>query len=285
MNPFDQLLSVAWLREHLHDENLRIFDATYHLPGSGRDAASEFSAQHIPHAAFFDINTIADPATPLPHMLPDADTFARAVESMGMRDDSLAVIYDTHGLMSAARLWWMFRVFGHSRVAVLDGGLPAWIASGASIERGPSRVEPAPRGAFTARFRPDLLANQDEVLAASTSGSALVLDARSDARFHAKAPEPRPGVRPGHIPGSANLPYTELIGEGSLFREAAELSEIFARVGVAPERRVITLCGSGVTACVLALGLARLGRDDVAVYDGSWSEWGSDPSSPVATES
>ena len=282
MDPFDQLLSVAWLREHLHDENLRIFDATYHLPGSGREAASEFFARHIAHAAFFDIDGVADPNTTLPHMLPDAEAFARAVESMGMRNDSLAVVYDAHGLMSAARLWWMFRVFGHDRVAVLDGGLPAWIASGGSIESGPSRVPPAPPGSFTAHLQRPLLANQEEVLAASTDGSALVLDARSEARFHAKAPEPRAGVRPGHIPGSENLPYTELIGEGSLFREPAELSEIFARAGVAPGRRVITLCGSGVTACVLALGLARLGRDDVAVYDGSWSEWGADPSSPVA---
>jgi thiosulfate/3-mercaptopyruvate sulfurtransferase len=283
MKPFDQLVSVAWLREHVHDENVRIFDATYHMPASGRSAAQEFPTQHIPHAALFDIDVIADPDSPLPHMLPSAEEFARAVESMGMRNDDIAVVYDVHGLMSAARLWWMFRIFGHDKVAVLDGGLPAWIAGGGSIESGRSQVEPAPRGSFVPHFRPELVVARDQVRAAADERSALILDARSAARFRAEAPEPRAGVRQGHIPGSTSLPYTTLLGEYGLMQDEQGLKQAFTTAGVTPESRVIVSCGSGVTACVLALGLARLGHEDIAVYDGSWNEWGSDLSCPVET--
>ena len=280
MQDVQHLVSATWLLEHLHDTDIRIFDATYHMPATGRIAAEEFSTRHIPGAHFFDIDAVADPHAVPPHMLPTPHAFAQAVEAMGMRDGMTAVAYDTHGLMSAARLWWMFRVFGYDHVAVLDGGLPAWIAAGGELETGTSQNPPS-AGSFTARFRPELVRNRDQVLAAVHNHSAMIIDARGGARFRGEAAEPRAGVRQGHIPGSSSVPYTELLDQNGLLKDPTTLRERFKAAGIISNSPVIASCGSGVTACVLALGLAQLGRTDVAVYDGSWSEWGADATCPI----
>ncbi len=276
----EPLVSAAWLIEHIHDGDIRIFDATYHMPTTGRSAANEIPEKHLPYAHFFDIERVADPETDVPHMLPKPDAFTQSVESMGMGSDHFAVVYDVHGLMSAARLWWMFRIFGHDRVAVLDGGLPAWIAAGGTLESGPARQRDG-EPHFHARFRPELVRSREEVLTALQDPSTTIVDARGAGRFNGTAVEPRPGVRQGHIPGSRNLPYTELLDQSGKFLPQAALRERFEGVGIAIGAPVVSTCGSGVTACVLALGLAQLGQEIVPVYDGSWSEWGADLRCPI----
>lgn len=278
-----QLASADWLLEHLHDSDIRIYDATYHMPAAKRNASEEFFEKHIPHAHFFDIDAVADPGATLPHMLPNSNTFAAAVEATGMRDEFLAIVYDTHGLMSAARLWWMFRIFGHDQVAVLDGGLPAWLAAGGALESGAAEKVPSPQGSFKRQFRPELVRSKDEVIAAIHSDNALIIDARGTPRFRGQVPEPRAGVRSGHIPGSISVPYTQLLDEHALLLRPVALETRFRENGFEPDLPIIASCGSGVTACVLALALAELGRTDVAVYDGSWNEWGADEDLPIET--
>jgi thiosulfate/3-mercaptopyruvate sulfurtransferase len=251
-------------------------DATYYLPPEGKDAAALFEAAHVPGAYFFDLDKVCDPQTDLPHMLPSPALFAAAVSEMGVRNDSHVVVYDQRGLFSAARLWWMFLVFGHDRVSVLDGGLPAWRAAGGAVESGPA---PPVRGDFTAGFRPALVAGIEDLRANLNTGAALVLDARAAGRFDGSVPEPRPGVRGGHIPGAVSLPFTELLADGRLL-PPADLRRRFADAGV-DARPVITSCGSGVTAAVLTLGLTVAGLPAGALYDGAWSEWGSRDDVPV----
>jgi thiosulfate/3-mercaptopyruvate sulfurtransferase len=273
------LVSTEWLAGCLDDADLRVVDGSWHLRETGRDAAAEFRAAHLPRAVFFDIDAIADPTTALPHMLPTEEQFSRAVGALGIGDGDRVVVYDTRGVTSAARVWWTFRAFGHNAVAVLDGGLPKWRAEGRPVVSGTS--SPTPRR-FTAKLRRALVRDLAEMRANLAPPREQVLDARSRGRFLGTEPEPRPGLRPGHIPGSLNLPYDQLYRPDGTLRPPPELRERFAAAGVDLERPVVTTCGSGITASVLALGLALVGREDTAVYDGSWTEWGGRDDTPVA---
>jgi thiosulfate/3-mercaptopyruvate sulfurtransferase len=276
---FGPLVSSAWLGEHLSEPGLRVIDATWYLPTLQRDARAEFREAHVPGAVYFDIDAIADRETGLPHMLPDATTFGEAVGALGIGDGDRIVVYGGKYLSASARVWWTFRVFGHERVAVLDGGFPRWREEGRPVESGEAR--PA-AGRFTARFRPELVASLDDVRRNLETHRMQVLDARSAGRFAGTEPEPRPGLRGGHIPGSLSLPYDRLFRrEDATLLPAADLRRLFEDARVEPGRPVVTTCGSGVTACVLALGLQLVGRHDVAVYDGSWSEWGGRADVPV----
>jgi thiosulfate/3-mercaptopyruvate sulfurtransferase len=262
-NP-EALVGTEWLAERLGAPNLRVVDATFFLPGAGRDAREEYRRRHIPGAVFFDIDQIRDPENPLPHMLPNPEAFAREVGRLGIGDGAHVVAYDTHGLMSAARAWWMFRVFGHQDVAVLDGGLPQWLRP------------------FTANFDGDIVRDFNQVLANIEGMHEQLIDARSAGRFEARDPEPRAGLRGGHIPGSVNLPYPDLLDPATgTVLPAEALARRFRDAGVATDRPVVTTCGSGVTAAILALGLYLLGHGKAAVYDGSWSEWGARDDTPI----
>ncbi len=275
------LVDTAWLAANLDDPAVRIVDSTYFLPGAGRDAQAEYAAAHIPGAIFFDIDAIADPTNPLPHMLPRPDTFAEKVGALGIGNNHMVVSYDTHGLFSAARAWWMFRVFGHDRVAVLDGGLPRWTGDGHATDDSPVVLPPA---RFAARFRPDLVRSAEDLLANLSSGAARIVDVRSPGRFDGTEPEPRPESRSGHIPDSINLHYASLIDpRTSRLLAPAALRSQFAEAGLSGDGPFIASCGSGVTACIFALAKQVTGHGSVAVYDGSWTEWGARPDLPLET--
>ncbi len=248
------------------------------MPQLNRDAHAEFLAEHLPGAVFFDVDAIADRTTALPHMLPPAAQFARQVGALGIGSDDLVVAYDTRGVVSAARVWWTFRAMGHARVAVLDGGLPKWRAEQRPVEQGEHR--PRPR-TFRARVQPALVRTLQQMRDNIESAREQVLDARSLGRFAGTEPEPRPGLRAGHIPKSLNLPYDTLYRPDGTLLPPDELRRRFESSGIDLDRPVATSCGSGVTASVLALGLHVAGRRDAAVYDGSWSEWGSRDDTPV----
>jgi len=271
------LVSAEWLAAECEAPDLRLLDATWYLPGSESDAAADYAVAHIPGAPFFDIDAVADRSSDLPHMLPRAEDFAAAVGAMGIGNEDRIVVYDRGDIPSAARLWWMFHVFGHPWVAVLEGGLAAWQAIGGSVRSGPETVR---RRDFTAAFEPRLVADRARVLAAVGRGDSQIVDARSSDRFAGTAPEPRPGLARGHIPQSRNLPYEALYDVDGRLHDPATLAARFATAGVDPARPVIATCGSGISACSIALALARLGHRDWAVYDGSWAEWGADPSLP-----
>ena len=271
------LVSTAWLEAHLGAPDLAIIDASWHLPPAKRDPKAEFLAGHIPSAQFFDIDEIADTASPLPHMLPSPEKFASRVGALGIGNPTRVICYDAAGLFSAARPWWMFRVFGHDNVALLDGGLVKWRAEGRPLEAGPA-MAPVVRS-FTATLRPAMVRTKADVAA----GSAQIADARSPARFRAEEPEPRPGIRGGHIPGARNVHYASLLNPDASLKSPAEIAAVFARAGVDVERPVITSCGSGVTAAILSLGLTLIGAPDHALYDGSWMDWGGDPAVPAET--
>ncbi|HEU5323117.1 MAG TPA: 3-mercaptopyruvate sulfurtransferase [Methylomirabilota bacterium] len=272
------LVSTEWLADHLRDPDLRVVDGSWHIPQLRRDPRAEFAQAHVPGAVFFDVDAVADHGTALPHMLPDAETFAREVGALGIGTGDRVVAYDVRGVVSAARVWWTFRAFGHEAVAVLDGGLRKWKAEGRPLESGPA--QPAPR-AFTAKLRPELVRDLADMRANLVHRREQVLDARSAGRFAGTEPEPRPGLRGGHIPGSLSLPYERLYRADGTLLAVPELAAAFRASGVDLARPVVTTCGSGVTASVLALALHRLGRPDAAVYDGSWSEWGGRDDTPV----
>ena len=270
------LVSASELITASGDPDLRILDASWHLDGT--PARPIFEAEHIPGAVFFDLETISDRDDPLPHMMPSAAQFAAQVGALGVSETDRIVVYDTFGLFTAARAWWMFRAMGCDRVQVLDGGLPAWVRMGGSLETGPASPRPA---VFRPGARPEMVADVERVRAALAAGEP-VLDARAAARFAGSAPEPRPGLRAGHMPGAVNLPFGELLTAEGLMREPEALEAAFAARGLGPDDRPIASCGSGVTAAVPLLALALLGREGV-LYDGSWAEWGGRDDTRVVT--
>jgi thiosulfate/3-mercaptopyruvate sulfurtransferase len=274
------LVATDWLADRLGHPRLRVVDGSMYLPASGRDAAAEYAAAHLPGAVFFDLEATSDRRSSLPHMLPSAADFAGRMSALGLDDADDIVVYDGSGAnLSAARVWWMFRVFGHDRVAVLDGGIGKWRREGRPVETGtPSR----PRGSFTARPRPgDAVRDLDQVWQAAGTGSARIVDMRSAGRFAATEPEPRQGLRGGHIPGSLNLPYDELVREDGTVLPAGSLRHRIAAAGIDPTRPIIATCGSGVSACTLIHALHLLGHEEVALYDGAWTEWGGRADTPV----
>jgi thiosulfate/3-mercaptopyruvate sulfurtransferase len=274
------LVSTAWLAAHLKDPDLRILDATWFLPGTERDARAEYESVHIPGARFFDIDEISDHRSELPHMVPTTEKFMSRLRAMGVGDGHQVVVYDAHGLFSAARVWWLFRLMGQRNIAVLDGGLPKWLAEG----RPTDDLPPIPRDRhMTVRRQNQMVKDVTQVAAASKLGDHTILDARSAARFAGEAPEPREGLRRGHIPGSRNVPYTELLNADGTMKDVAGLRAVFDAAGADLSKPVITTCGSGTTAAIINLALERIGVTDHALYDGSWTEWGAFPTVPVAT--
>ncbi len=269
------LIETAELAQLLESgTKVKIVDATYIMPGSPIDGRDLYEQRRIDGAVYFDIDRIADPDSALPHMLPSETAFEKAAGELGIGNDDLVVIYDQSGIaMAAARVWWTFRVFGHDNVCILNGGLPYWEATGGRLTSGPA-APPAP-AIFKARFRPELVRDLDAVRKASKTGNSLIVDARSAERFSGSIPEPRAGLRAGHIPQSHNLPFMSLIDprDGRL-KDSGTLKEIMAGLLDVETTEIVASCGSGVTACVTALAYFRLGKQDVAVYDGSWTEWG-----------
>ncbi len=277
----DPLVGTDWLAEHLSAPDVRVVDGSYYLPHEGLDPRAEYEAHHIPGAVFFDIDEIADTDSPLPHMLPAPEKFSSRVRKLGLGDGVRIVVYDQRGLFSAPRVWWTFRFFGHEHVAVLDGGLPKWQSEGRPLEDGP--VRPVERR-FTARVNGLMARDRARMLANIAGRREQVLDARSRGRFEGSDPEPRPGLRAGHIPGSRNLPFTDLIDPArQTMLPPEEMKQRFAEAGLDMTRPVVTTCGSGITAAVLALGLQLIGHRDVGLYDGSWAEWGEPDDTPVET--
>ncbi|MEK0164749.1 3-mercaptopyruvate sulfurtransferase [Phaeobacter sp. JH20_36] len=274
------LVSTDWLAAHLKDPDLRLLDASWYMPHEGRDAKAEYDAAHIPGARFFDIDDIADNRSELPHMVPPVEKFMSRLRAMGVGDGHQVVVYDGTGLRSAARVWWLFRLMGQTNVAVLDGGLPKWQAEGNPVEDLPPVIRDRH---MTVRVQNHLLRDVTQVSSAAKLGDHEIIDARAAARFQGTVAEPREGLRSGHIPGSKNLPYTELLNADQTMKAPDALRAAFERAGVDLSKPAITTCGSGVTAAVLSLAMERIGKTDHSLYDGSWTEWGAFPTLPVAT--
>jgi thiosulfate/3-mercaptopyruvate sulfurtransferase len=276
------VVGTQWLADHLDDASIRVVDATVHLPDTGRNARAEYLNEHVPGALFFDLEKIADPDNPLPRKIPPREHFAREVGALGIDNRTHVVAYDTLGLYSAARVWWLFRHYGYDNVSVLDGGLKAWKAEERPLQAGEVASKPA---RFEAGQSRELLALWPDVLAASKAPRATILDARTAGRFAGTEQDRYPGARPGHIPNSRNLYWANLLDPATRkLLPVAAIRERIAQSGIAPDAPVTLTCGSGLTACILALGLHLAGRDDWRVYDGSWDEWGRRSELPVESD-
>ena len=281
-NP-NALVSTDWLADHLEDPNVRVVDASFPIPGDETDYKAEFRKSHIPNAVYFDIDEIADHNTSLHHMMPSEEDFSKAIGALGIDNDHRVIAYDTAGGSAAAgRVWWMFRAFGHDKVAILNGGLGKWRHENRPVDRGRGLTAPS---RFTAKYREDLCRNADDMLANIESNHFQVIDARSEGRFFAREPEPRAGSRSGHIPGSKNMYYKDFLSEndGTLLT-ADELLQAFDQAGINLEQPAAASCGSGVTAAIPILALYLLGNEQGAIYDASWSEWGMRDDLPIETE-
>ena len=276
----DNLVSTAWLASRLGEPNLVVIDASSHLLDAGRNARAEYEYSHIPGARFLDLESLKDPDSPVPAALPTAEQFAARMAEIGVNDGDRLVIYDDSAVKTSARAWFICRMHGVNDVAILDGGAGKWRAEGRPLEKGALVVTP---GTFKAHAGPGTVRSKDEVLANVVTAAEQVLDARGAGRFTGAEPEPRPGMASGHIPGSRNLPFGRMLKPDGTFRDEAGLRAAFAEAGIDLDQPVVTTCGSGVTAAVLLFAMHLLGKDDVALYDGSWSEWGVDPATPKAT--
>jgi thiosulfate/3-mercaptopyruvate sulfurtransferase len=278
----DPLVSTEWLAAHLNDPHVKIVDASFKLPGVLPLPKDDYLKSHLPGAVFFDVDAVSDHSNPLPHMFPSAEQFGRDVGALGIGNDDTVVVYDSGGWVAAPRAWWMFLSFGHSNVRVLNGGLKKWAAEGRAVESGlPATVKPA---AFKATFDARRVRSMQQMIANVASRAEQVIDARANERYQGKAAEPRPGIRAGHIPGSLNLPYNNLFNAATgEMKPLDELRAAFVGAGVKLDAPVVTSCGSGVSAGVLTIALYRLGVENPALYDGSWTEWGAADGPPIAT--
>ncbi len=271
------LVSTSWLAEHLKDPDLRILDASWYMASDGRDPQAEYAASHIPGARFFDISEISDHRSEMPHMAPPVEKFMSRMRAMGVGDGHQIVVYDTAGLFSAARVWWLFRLMGKTDIAVLDGGMPKWIADGHPVEDLPPVIRDRH---MTVSRQNQLVRDVTQVARAAKLGDHTIIDARSPERYAGAAPEPREGLRAGHIPGSANVFYKDLLNADGTMKDAPALQAAFAKADLT--KPVITTCGSGITAAILSLALERIGKTDHSLYDGSWAEWGMYDDLPIA---
>ncbi len=272
------LATTDWLNEHLHDPDIRILDASWYLPIDARDPQAEYALEHIPGAAFFNIDLVADETSALPHMMPRTDDFAAAVQNLGISNNHFVMVYDAKGIYSSPRVWWAFKAMGHDNCAVLDGGLPKWRREHRPTE---SSLPNNPPGMFVPVLKPERLRGSGDMLANLQTRSEQILDARSPTRFAGTEQEPRPGVKPGHIPGSVNVYYADLVNDDGTLVSADDLRAIFSKNAIDLSRPITTTCGSGITAAIVTLAANIAGANRLALYDGSWVEWGSMENAPI----